>query len=458
MKQTKRRKKIIDSRKNLRNTKDYNTFSHYEHGRTFDMSGVIFVDSDKKYKEDVTYVAGIKYKGITAKFLKDYVRAIASKARRPFSLKYFNKGYNLSDLMEYDYEIKKAEFISNPKNQETLILINKLYLESIFGLGEALRYGIPNSYKVSDIPDDLPSREAERFVFIHGDNYHTALLDAPKYFIEDWNVRVNDRCHKIETRKCLLKIDDEILLGEVTKETQHMYDSISKNAKSGIKFCIYYKGKEEGKFVVDRWDYLPLSEHHNKFYKDGTFCFYGITVPNTKLSHRHLNNLHNRLVLTQNQSPDIEPTIINQGNEYGVEHSYKDFNDFCDVFEKFLNFQTGKIPEHDLCRHGLKKVGRMYCLQYDKHTHTTCRHEVLDKIIYSEHKESDEPTSFYSDCRSSNMNFDLSDCGIDENFVCELNMEIVNNQNLNSQQQDQTKTKENTFLKESTNEENSQEK
>ena len=108
-------------------------------------------------------------------------------------------------------------------------------------------------------------------------------------------------------------------------------------------------------------------------------------VPKTKFSHKHKYNLHNRLVLSQNQSPDIEPTIINKTNS-DEENIYNDFNDFCETFINLNNFQKGQIAHEDLAKHGLKKVGKIYCTPYDEAQHTVVRHEELNKMLICLHQ------------------------------------------------------------------------
>lgn len=368
--------------------------SESSHHRSYDshtgseqeiLNNILLIERGKKSSEDQVFIAGKRFVGREACFIKDYVRAIASKARRPFSLKYFNKGYSEEDLEEYEYEIEKAKFLADPKNEDLLIKINELYLDSVFGIGECYYYGIPNCYKVSDLPADKPSREDENFIFIHSDEFLTAMLDAPKYFIEPWVTQINDHFHKVETRKFIFRIGNETLLGELSKDTQRAYNSVAVNAKSSIKFSVYFKGLEEGKFIADRWDYLPLSTHHNKFDENGNFCTYGILVPKTKFSHKHKYNLHNRLVLSQNQSPDIEPTIINKNNS-NEENIYNSFDDFCETFINLNNFQKGQIAYEDLVKHGLKKVGKIHCTPYDEAQHTVVRHEELNKSLVSLHQ------------------------------------------------------------------------
>lgn len=340
--------------------------------------------STKSKQEISLIIGGKKYTGVEARYLKDYIQAITSKHKRPFSLKYFNKSVDASTIDDYTYEIGKARFLTDIKNRDALITINDYWLRMHFGASRL--YGLPNSFKIYDIPNNEPTHSDENFVFIHGDEYFDALVDAPKYFIENWQKRVDNCQVTIKTRKCLMKINGEIILGEFCKETQKGFDSVAQGSKSGIKFSVYYQGKPDGKFTVDRWDYLPLSEHRNKFTEDGEFCHYGTIVPKTQLSHRHASRLLSRLVLTQNQSPDIEPTLI---NSLGFENeiAYDDFQDMCGWAEMFWNVQPGMIPIHELPNRSLTKMGKVHCMEYDKQLHTDIRHKELAHTITYERKK-----------------------------------------------------------------------
>lgn len=353
----------------------------------------------KKGQEYSLIVGNKKFVGLEAKYLRDYIQSITSKSKRPFNLKYLNKSANPSTIEDYAYEINKARFLSDKSNHDTLIDINQIWLNMNFG--NSYSYGIPHSFKISDIPNIEPTHSDENFVFIHGDNYFDALLDAPKYFIENWQKRVDTCQVSIKTRKCLLKIDGEILLGEFCKETQKSFDSVAPGSKSGIKFSIYYQGREDAKFTVDRWDYLPLSEHRNKFTENGDFCPFGVIVPKTQLSHRHPYRLLSRLVLTQNQSADIEPTIINSLG-FEEEIPYNNFQDMCSVAEMFWNVQPGMIPIHELQNRTLTKIGKLHCMEYNRSIHTIQRHKdfvnnITDSLLkYSPEREKYETLTHFT--------------------------------------------------------------
>jgi len=305
--------------------------------------------------------------------LRDYEASLTSRERRPFSLKFFAKNYKEKDLIEYDYEIKKLVWLTDPHNRPILIDKCKEVLCRTFGPDADTRYGISNKYRLADVPQDEPSRNAERYVFPYSDDYLVGLRKSPKIPIGPWEVRHSDRMSTIQTRKYLCMVNGEVLLGEMTVDTCHMYDSIVKDGKSGIKFSIYYRGLEEGKFIVERWDYEPISQHPNKFDAQNQFCINGVICEKTQHSHRHIYNRFNRLVLTQNQSPDIRPTPINyKSKEYTTEEArYASFADMIVDFEKELHVESTQIPVHEVQSHRLKDLGKDYCVNYDTYSKVT---------------------------------------------------------------------------------------
>ncbi len=306
-----------------------------------------------------------KHASLEHQYLVDYARAIASHSKRPFSLKYFGKEFSESKLTQYEYEIKKARWLSNPKSLPRLIDICNEHLRNVFGPDGPDNYQLPSGYRLKDVPTDKPSREPEEYVFTHSDKRWEGFMKARKIPITEWETQENTRMSKIKTRKFIMNVDNQILLGEVTIETTKAYDNIEKGAKSGIKFSIYYRGKEDGKFIVDRWDYEPLSEHLNKFDKGGYFQTDGVKVPKTAHSHEHRYTLHSRLVLTQNQSPDICPTPINLNRDpREPEIKYGSFGAMVTDFETVFNLGAIQIPHNELAKTPLRKLGKMYCPEW----------------------------------------------------------------------------------------------
>ena len=298
-------------------------------------------------------------------YLADYARSLTHRAKRPFSLKYFGKAFDESKLSQYEFEIKKARWLSNPKNTPKLIALCDQHLHNVFGPDATTNYSVPSGYRKKDLPTDEPSREAEEYVFTYSDEMRDAFIKAKKFPITEWAVRSNTHTAKIETRQFLFNVDGQVLVGELTVETSKAYDAVQRGAKSGIKFSMYYRGREEAKFTLERWDYEPLSQHLNKFDKEGYFQTDGVKAPNTTHSHVHKGLLHDRVTLTQNQSYDIYPTPINSTLSKGTpEHRYETFDAMVTDFMKEMNMSVVPIPNNLLDRHNLKKVGRMVCPEY----------------------------------------------------------------------------------------------
>ncbi len=297
--------------------------------------------------------------------LQDYARDIGKRDTRSYSLKFFNKGYTETQLQSYEKEIKKAKYLNDPANRPKLLAICSEYLRRKVSPNAPEVYGLPNGYKLPDIPNDPPSRDFEHFVFPHSDEKLYAFIKAKKIPVGEWETQVEDRLKKIKTKKFILQVDGEVLLGEVTIETCKESDAIERSARSGIKFCIYHQGTTEGKFIVERWDYEPLSVHRNKIGPDGQFDVNGYEPVYTAHSHIHRYNVANRVPPGQNQSPDIMPTPINQNRAPGQEElKYADFGAMVDEFEKEFNLSLAQIPAHELSRQALKKLGKRYCPNY----------------------------------------------------------------------------------------------
>lgn len=305
----------------------------------------------------------VKKKSKQERFLRDYIKAVRSREIRPFRLKFFGKKQlDPRDLAMYSYDIEAANFFCNPNNLEKLKYIADQRLIEEFGPDALTRYGVSNSYKKKDLPDPKYNREPEEYVFTYDDLQMALMIFAKKYFLEDWKVKVNNRNEKIESRRFLMRVNGEVIVGELIKETQKAYNHVVTNARSGIRMAGFYRGLKEGYFIIDRCDYQPLSQHYNKLDENGNFCPAGVLKKHTKLSHRHYYNLQNRLFLTQNQSPDIIPTPLNEHRlDTEEELAYNSFEHMFEVYSSWARFQPNMIPEQEIERRGIKKVGVMYC-------------------------------------------------------------------------------------------------
>lgn len=298
--------------------------------------------------------------------LNDYVSCFGSVTRRPVSFG-LSKKKGISTEQAYKikrYEEKKIEWLADKKNWPRLVELNKAYLEYVFGEDALTRYGISNSYKMGDLPDASTARNAENFVFMHSDKFHNAIKNCIKIPIEPWRESTNPSGKRIESRKVLMNIDGEILLGEISAEENHSDDYYAEFAGSCVKFCVYYRGLKEGKFNVERWDFEPMHSHPNKFTKNGEYNPNGVFVPKTMHSHIHDYTLSQRLIMTQNSSPDIKCTPINKNKEQ-EETPYKSFNRMKKAVVKNYNILGMQIEEYDLVHYGVKSAGEAICPRYD---------------------------------------------------------------------------------------------
>ncbi len=312
------------------------------------------------------------------RYWEEYARSLLRAKVRPYSLKMFAQGIqarggtNLTKtLAEYEDDIKKILFFSNPKNLNKMRAYASAALEQTFGADATTYYGVSGSMHVKDVPRDRHSHSPEKYVFPYSDEYREALLRATKVPITPWITEEgeNKMC-TVRTRKFLLKVDGEVLLGELSVETNKAFNSIKKFAKSDIRFSIYYRGLDEGMFIVERWDYEPLSKHLNKLDENGVFSIDGFSCPHTEYSHIHKYTLAQRLFLTQNQSPDVCPTPINAGRKPNQpEKHYEKYEDMVADFQNTYSFADVMLPEYELEKCSLKKLGRLYCPDMSSQTY-----------------------------------------------------------------------------------------
>ena len=318
--------------------------------------------------EQQVYMGSISSKGMERQYLMDYTYALLKGYRRPISFDYVGNVFDEYDYQQYSYEINKAKYFADPKNHWKLLHIATKVTEGYFGCDVTRNYGVSHSYKQSDIPHDDPSKKCEEFLFPYGPEYYQAMINAPKIPIGPWVTAVDNRDCCIKTRKFLMNIDGDILIGEITSQKEKSHDNITEGAGSDIKICVYFKGQENGKFILDRWDYEPLASHPNKRDKNGEVSLDGYIPKKTRHSHRHLGTLENRLFATQGQSPDVVPTPINESTpEDAEEICYDSFEHMLQVFEQTLHIEQDQIPQKELNKEkSIKKLGKKFCPCYSQ--------------------------------------------------------------------------------------------
>ncbi len=317
------------------------------------------------------YMGSIDAKGLEIQYLADYTYALLKNYRRPVAYDYIGQVDDEYDYNKFKYEINKAKYLADPKNQWKLLHIATRVAETYFGCDVTSNYGVAHSYKLKDIPNDKPSKKCEEFLFPYSDEYYQAMLNAPKVPIGPWVTQTDNRECCIKTRKYLINIDGDILIGEITTQQEKLNDKPVPGAGSDIKFCIYFKGREDAKFILDRWDFEPPAAHPNKRDNNGQVSLDGYYPKKTRYSHRHLGTLINRLFATQGQSLDVVPTPLNQNTPEGAEElRYESFDQMLQDFEKTLNIYQDQIPEKEIAKEkSIKKLGRKFCPCYSQQYH-----------------------------------------------------------------------------------------
>ena len=358
------------------------------HARTIIENPTLLSPKEQKFLEHYSKFISDKnkrpffYKFATTKFDENLIERYMQSQRRkgPIDYTFFDEHYPKKVYEGYIQEIEKANWFASKENQAILIAACEKNLIPQFGPDPLTRYGISNNYRVSDIPKDKPSRHSEKFVFPpYPPELRQGIFKAPKIPIGSWTVEEDDIKTCIMTRKYMFKVDDQIMIGEMTIEGYKANNSIQINANSGVKFSVYYRGMEDVKIPIDRADYHPLSKHPNKFTtitdeagKEITVLApNGVDVPFTTFSHRHTYTLESVLAFQQNQSPEISCCPINEGKKPGdKEEKYESFQSFVSDFEKEWAVTHVQISEHELQTTNIKKLGKQYCPTYNTATQT----------------------------------------------------------------------------------------
>ena len=300
------------------------------------------------------------------KVLDAYELGITTSKNRIISLKFFGENRESANIpKDYAWEISALKWLTDKKNEKTLINKNKKFLESKFGQDALTNYAVPNRMKFDDAPKPIPSRTFEKYVFMHDDNFFDAMVNAPKLPIEGWNKIESKGGNNKYARRVVMNIDGQVLLGEIIKFETKQPSIVCPDERSGssTSFNVYYRGKQEGKFNIERWDYLPLAIHKNKLDEKGDFSIFGNVPKNTIYGHRHMFTFRQRLIFGKNNSADVRPLPISE-NLNEEEKVYGSFDKFFEAFENRVNFVESKINHYELEHNGLKSFAEKYCPVY----------------------------------------------------------------------------------------------
>lgn len=312
---------------------------------------LFYVNMDEKFVEKV---------------LDAYELGITTSKNRIISLKFFEENRESANIPKnYAWEISALKWLTDKKNEKTLINKNKKFLESKFGQDALTNYSVPHKMRINDAPKPIPSRTFEKYVFMHDDNFFDAMVNAPKLPIEGWNKIESKGGNNKYARRVVMNIDGQVLLGEIIKFETKQPSIVCPDERSGssTSFNVYYRGKQDGKFNIERWDYLPLAIHKNKLDEKGDFSIFGNVPKNTIYGHRHMFTFRQRLIFGKNNSADVRPLPISE-NLNEEEKVYGSFDKFFEAFENRINFVESKINHYELEHEGLQYFAEKYCPVY----------------------------------------------------------------------------------------------
>ncbi len=317
------------------------------------------------------YEYKIKYipedESFISKVLNLYKSGISTNRHRIIRLNFFGMESDKQRVFnDYSFDIAAMNWLCNPDNEYYLISENVDFLEKKFGKDAIYNYAVSPKMKLKDMPASVPSRAFEKYIFMHDDEFLDAMVNCPKLPIETWHIIDRKGTSTKFARKVLMNIDGQIMLGEMIKYQTRQASHVCVDERSGSSMAlnVYYRGLADGKFNVERWDYIPLSLHKNKLDEKGRFCVFGNVPKNTTYSHRHVFDFRQRLIFGKNNSADVRPLPINE-NTLEEEKKYENFDDFCQDFEQRIHFIDAKINQFELEHYGLKFVGEKYCPLYD---------------------------------------------------------------------------------------------
>lgn len=329
------------------------------------------LNKNKKKITKYEYEYKIKYipedESFISKVLTLYRSGISTNRHRIIKLNFFGMESDKQRVFnDYSFDIAAMNWLCDPDNEYYLISENVDFLEKKFGKDALFNYAVPSKMRFNDMPASVPSRSFEKYIFMHDDEFLDAMINCPKLPIEAWHIIDRKGRNSKFARKVLMNIDGQIILGEMVKykTKQSSQVCVDENSGSSTALNVYYRGLADGKFNVERWDYMPLSLHKNKLDEKGRFSIFGNVPKNTTYSHRHIFDFRQRLIFGKNNSADIRPLPINE-NVLEEEKKYDSFDDFCQAFEQRIHFIDAKISQFELEHYGLKFVGEKYCPLYD---------------------------------------------------------------------------------------------
>lgn len=259
------------------------------------------------------------------------------------------------------FDARLIKTYSHPDNQKKIsdILVNAYQRK--FGRNAQYCYGVSDDMFYYNMITSTPATyHLESKIFPHNETFRVAIQEAPKIPVEDWIMINDDPDYRLYSKRVLFKLGQQVMTGEVIKkEVKKYFENFAKNS---MVFLANYRGMEDYKFIVDRWDYKPYADHYNFFDKFGKYSYNGAIMPFANYSHRHPNTFRHRSIFGPFFSPDIRPTPPNSLNIKRMEEKiYTDFKSMELNFLDTFNVYDAHIPSRMLECLPLREIGNQLC-------------------------------------------------------------------------------------------------
>ena len=265
------------------------------------------------------------------------------------------------------FDARLVKVYSREENQEKIErILNQAYKRE-FGINAQNEYGIDDEVCFDNMISTTPTTyHLEKKFFPHDDDFLDSIKCAPKIPVERWHLIDDTLNYKLYSQRMLFKLNDEVMCGEILKKQAKEFKG--NPASSSMMFVANYKGLEDFKFIVDRWDYRPGGQHINFFDSHGKYNKKGEIMPNTQYSHSHPNIFRHRSIFGPFVSPDIVPTPV---NEYVRRNEliYDEFESMVDNFLDTFNVFNTRIPNELLQVMPLRELGDNICPSYNVEKH-----------------------------------------------------------------------------------------
>lgn len=285
---------------------------------------------------------------------------------KAFTLLHY-KAFNGEQKPTFDSKLIKV--YSTPENQEMIEGILQSAYQRKFGLYAQCQYGMAYNIFYKNLPPPTSNfYHLEEKFFPHDDDFRLAIQEAPKFPLEDWKLVREESDYKDYSKRVIFKIGKQVMSGEINKKVMNPLSN--SDIRSSISFIANYRGWDEYKFLVDRWDYKPLGNHANFFDEKGEYCPRGSFWLYTDFSHRHLNTFRHRSIFGPFLGADVRTTPINSPAPIKTgERIYTTFEDMEANFLDTFNVYDAHIAPEMLEKYSLRVIGDAICPSYNIQKH-----------------------------------------------------------------------------------------